>query len=237
MEIIRHISIPQESPLNTKEVNWRFIDILKLVGLHLLIVILLPVPNKLNPLRLRLTDWTALLAVLWWYRHYSFWPTPSYFGLLWGDFKEHWKTGVLWGLGLKALPTLLTVLAMVVVAMFTPIGEVPGNNPLPSVGMVNLEWGILAFAIGIVAPIVEEIIYRGLIYPLLRQRYGVKVGIVFSSLLFGLMHGFSFVGLFAMLAGVGFAVLYERTGSLAPCIIAHSVGNLASILLSLINFI
>lgn len=222
-------------PLDDKEVHWGYKDILKLVGLHMLLVLLLPVPGKLQPVRLRLCDWTALLIVLWAYRHFGFWPSLDYFKLRWSDFNTYFKTGVVWGIVIKALPTILAILTMLLVALFVPLGEVTGNNPLPTMRDFSLEWALTAVNIGLVVPIVEEILYRGLLHALLRKRYGVKKALIFSSLIFGLMHGVGFVMVFAILAGLGLALLYEKTGSLAPCIVAHSVGNLASVVLSIVQ--
>ena len=237
--ILQHFSLTGSSPLAEKEVNWGFIDILKLFGLYILFVFLiLPITSKIHqPLRMRIADWGAMLVVVLAYRHYRFWPSYDYFALRWSDFKTHLTTGIVWGVAIKALPTILTIVATLIFIIFTPINDIAGNNPLPSIGHINLEWAVVAFHIGIIAPIIEEIIYRGLIHTLLRKRYGVKPAIIFSSLFFGLMHGVGFLTIFATLAGVGFALLYEKTGSLAPCMVAHAVGNLTSVLLSTISFL
>ncbi|KAF0195505.1 MAG: CAAX amino terminal protease family [Bacillota bacterium] len=236
--ILQHFSLTGSSPLDQREVHWGLRDILKLFGLYILVFLLLPVPHKMNsPIRLRIADWGAMLIVLLAYRHFCFWPSYEYFGLRWSDFKAHFKTGVVWGVAIKVLPTVLTIVVTIIITMFMPLEDISGNNPLPDIGHINLEWAIVALQIGIIAPIVEEIIYRGLIHALLRKRYGAKPAIIYSSLFFGILHGFGFLTVFATLAGVGFALLYEKTGSLAPCIIAHGVGNLASVLLSTLLFI
>lgn len=235
---LQHFSLPGSSPVLQREVYWGFKDILKLFGLYVLVFLLLPVPNKMsNPLRLRVTDWAAMLIVVAVYRHFSFWPSYEYFELSWSDFKTHFKTGVMWGLVIKAVPSVLTMLVVLIFAMFAPLKEFTGNNPLPSIGQINLEWYITAFHIGFVVPIIEEIIFRGLIHTLLSKRYGVKRAIIFSSIFFGLMHGIGVVTIFAIVAGIGLALLYEKTGSLAPGMVAHGVGNLASVLLSALLFI
>ena len=237
LSLLKYFSLGS-SPLAEKQVNWSFKDILKLFGLYVLVFLLLPIPNKLNnPVRMRIADWVAMLVVVLAYRHFGYWPSYEYFELKWGDFKTHFKAGVVWGVAIKAIPTMLALVILMIVAMFTPLKDFTGNNPLPGIGQINLEWYITAFHIGLVVPVIEEIIFRGLIHGLMRKRYGVKKAVVFSSLFFGLMHGFGVVTIFAVFAGIGLALLYEKTGSLAPGMIAHGVGNLISVLFSALHFI
>ena len=235
---LHHFSLTGSSPLDDKEVHWGFKDILKLFGLYVFILLLLPVPNKLHsPISMRIADWGAMLILAVLYRHFGFWPSLEYFELRWSDFKKHFKTGVVWGVVIKAVPTLLAMVVLLIVALFIPLTEFTGNNPLPSMGQINLDWMITALHIGIVVPIFEEIIFRGLIHSLLRKRYGFKKALVISSIFFGLMHGIGAVTIFAIVAGLGLALLYEKTGSLAPGMVAHSVGNLISVVFSALQFI
>lgn len=89
----------------------------------------------------------------------------------------------------------------------------------------NWELVLLLFLGGVAAPLKEELIFRGMLYPPLRQAYGRGLGIVLTSLFFALLHldVVRFVPLF--LGGVVLAWLYERTGSLWPSIIAHGTWN------------
>lgn len=86
---------------------------------------------------------------------------------------------------------------------------------------------------------VEELAVRGYIYHALRERWRPAPAAVTSSLLFAALHGanpgFSPVALLnTFLAGVIFAILVERSGSLWSAVVAHGVWNFAvSCLLSL----
>jgi membrane protease YdiL (CAAX protease family) len=80
------------------------------------------------------------------------------------------------------------------------------------------------FVIG-VAPPVEEFFFRGFLYQSLRTRLGVLGGAVVSGLIFGAIH---FKPEFLIpLASLGFllAWLFEKTGSLWPCIAVHAINN------------
>lgn len=94
-------------------------------------------------------------------------------------------------------------------------------------------WIFICYTILIVliAPIAEETFFRGLVYPYLRNKFGVKLGYFISALVFGVMHqnAWAFLGIF--LAGFGLAYLFEKSGSLLTCILAHMVWNGVTILL------
>jgi uncharacterized protein len=79
------------------------------------------------------------------------------------------------------------------------------------------------------APFGEEVAFRGILYPALRTRFNVAPAAALSAALFAVAHGYGVVGFAAVFwSGVIWAVAYERTGSLWPCIIAHGAGNFAA---------
>jgi membrane protease YdiL (CAAX protease family) len=77
-----------------------------------------------------------------------------------------------------------------------------------------------------VAPIVEETIFRGFLYPVFARTLGVSVGILLAGTLFGLMHaqqlwgGWAQIGLL-VLVGVIFTAMRARSGSVIPCFLLH----------------
>ena len=86
----------------------------------------------------------------------------------------------------------------------------------------------------VVAPIVEEILFRGVLYKALRSRLSVIQAAVVSAIVFAGAHGYSLTGFFAVMsAGFLWALLYEYTRSLAACALAHGVNNLAAALFPL----
>lgn len=79
-----------------------------------------------------------------------------------------------------------------------------------------------------VAPVVEEILYRGVLYSPYRKRYGSTAAIIITSVLFSVSHfGLSFLSTF--IGGILLAILYEKTESLISPIIAHVAFNLINI--------
>ncbi len=93
-----------------------------------------------------------------------------------------------------------------------------------SVGVV-----LLVLIVGIAAPIVEEIFYRGLVFRSIENRFGLWPGILGSAVIFGASHfqGLQFPAL--TLLGVVLAYLTHRTGRLGPAIVAHMAFNLVTV--------
>ncbi|MDA9008405.1 CPBP family intramembrane metalloprotease [Alphaproteobacteria bacterium] len=98
-----------------------------------------------------------------------------------------------------------------------------------------ISFAITFLSIVVIAPICEEVIFRGFLYGWLRQRFSMDVAVVISSLAFGFVH-FQYLGLdresvfIAMffVCGLGFfaARLREKSGSLYPSIVLHGFSNL-----------
>lgn len=80
----------------------------------------------------------------------------------------------------------------------------------------------LVFAI--VGPVVEELVFRGLGYRLLRE-YGEWTAIVGTGIAFGLWHGLLAALPILVAFGLALAWLRSRTGSVYPCIAAHVLFN------------
>lgn len=85
--------------------------------------------------------------------------------------------------------------------------------------------------VGLIAPIVEETLFRGFMYPAFRQRVGVVAAMLITSFLFAIAHGVLLMVLPIMVLGVALAYLYQTTDSLGPPIMLHSLNNLFSIVL------
>jgi len=106
-------------------------------------------------------------------------------------------------------------------------------------GLVPDEWdssragAFVAFflVVSVVAPVVEELTYRGLGFTLLAP-YGTWVAILATGILFGAAHGLV-AGLPVLTVfGIATAWLRARTGSVYPSMLLHGVFNGAALLLS-----
>ena len=89
---------------------------------------------------------------------------------------------------------------------------------------------IIAFLAVATAPIVEESIYRGILYPAIERVSGPTIAIVLVTILFAVPHVPQYWPNIAVIASitllsVALTVLRARTGRLLPCIAVHLVFN------------
>ena len=93
---------------------------------------------------------------------------------------------------------------------------------------------VLFFVVGgLVAPIAEEIFFRGIVYGFLR-RWGILLALIGTTVIFVLAHAIiSRIPLTQIVGGIVFAVAYEVEGNLMVPITIHVLGNMAIFALSL----
>jgi membrane protease YdiL (CAAX protease family) len=82
----------------------------------------------------------------------------------------------------------------------------------------------------IAAPVTEEILFRGLLYPILRDRWGMKWAVGVSAVLFAFAHVHAPTFLPLMFLGVMLALAYEYSGGLLLSIFIHATFNLFTVL-------
>jgi membrane protease YdiL (CAAX protease family) len=85
------------------------------------------------------------------------------------------------------------------------------------------------------APILEELLCRGVLLEAFNKRWGVKLSILFSALFFGLIHFDPATVVVATVAGLIFGALYVRTSSIFTTIIVHAINNTLAYMLIVIG--
>ena len=90
-----------------------------------------------------------------------------------------------------------------------------------------------AFVICVIAPLVEELTFRGVGYSLLRARFGVEPALVGSALCFGLAHGLVEALPLLVAFGIGLAWLRERQDSTIPGMLLHGTFNAVALVFAL----
>jgi membrane protease YdiL (CAAX protease family) len=160
--------------------------------------------------------------------------TFAIFFLLWRRYVGLWQLGLntwrreylrdgLWAY-LSLLPLLALVGALLGLFRKTLLPEQEIYNLL--MGLTSLPVSLLFLIIvGLVAPLLEEIIFRGFLFGTMRNSFGPWRSMVYSSLLFAALHQslVAFLPIFCL--AMVLAYLYEKTGSLWPSIILHMVNN------------
>jgi membrane protease YdiL (CAAX protease family) len=114
-----------------------------------------------------------------------------------------------------------------------------GTDPSEEQGLVPTDWNssrIVPFAlfllsVSVVAPIVEELTYRGIGFSLLAP-YGVWVAILVTGVLFGLAHGLLEALPILAAFGVVLGWIRARTSSIYPCMALHGFFNALAVIVS-----
>ena len=130
------------------------------------------------------------------------------------------KKGLIWavsfGAGAGVILFIIYYLGIDVSALF--------HMQLPSESLKLIPFIIVG---AFIAPIAEEIFFRGILYGFFR-RWGIPAAIILSTLLFVLPHfSGSAIPFTQLIGGILFAVSYEVEKNLLVPITIHSLGNLA----------
>lgn len=147
-------------------------------------------------------------------------------GSLAADFGLSLRGSDAWGLAIGAACQLLAVPALYfVIQQFTGELDIDG----PARALAGRAHGpaflVLAALVVFVAPVVEELFYRGLMLRSAERRYGTTAAVIGSSAVFGASH-FQLVQFPALFGfGVVLAVLAVRTGRLGASIATHAAFN------------
>lgn len=114
--------------------------------------------------------------------------------------------------------------AMYVLNLFIEQAGIPNTMEETFIAMSRNPFGVLSIAL--LAPILEELLFRGAIQGRLQARWDNPwIGITVASLIFGVIHMNPAQIPFAFLLGMLFGWLYYRTGSLLPGIVGHVLNN------------
>ncbi|MBO5278429.1 MAG: CPBP family intramembrane metalloprotease [Lachnospiraceae bacterium] len=87
-------------------------------------------------------------------------------------------------------------------------------------------------AVALAAPVVEELLFRGLAYRGFKVLWGRNIAMFAASLLFGVYHGNFVQGLYAFLIGMLLVYVYEAFGTIWAPVIFHVAANLVSIVMT-----
>ena len=132
---------------------------------------------------------------------------------------------------LLAIPLLVTIVDFVVVIVYGIVYEfIFGIHEVPT--DIGVDWGSGPVALGleiistvIIAPIAEELMFRGYLLDSIRKMHGDWFAVVISALLFGIVHFEPYTIGMAAIGGLIYGYVRVKTGSLWPSIIGHMIWN------------
>lgn len=97
---------------------------------------------------------------------------------------------------------------------------------------LNNNYIIIFFLACIVAPLSEEIIFRGFIFKIIRQKYSTSIAIIINSFLFGIIHLSPSAIIPASILGAALSIIRIKTNSVYGSIIIHSLHNLFALIIT-----
>ena len=107
--------------------------------------------------------------------------------------------------------------------------RIPVKSELYDTLLNSMETSLPVFvviAIVIVGPILEELVFRGLVYRRTRDYFGFIPAVLVSATLFAVVHGNLQQGFVTFFCGIFMAMLYEHYGTLAAPLLFHFFNNL-----------
>lgn len=149
--------------------------------------------------------------------------------------KSNMKRSLLLAVGVLAvaLPVVLALQQVSVLAL-DKLGWLPEDQRAVDLLVNTKSWwmrGYLAFFAVVLAPVAEEFIFRGVLFPFVKQLGWPKLAWTGVSLLFAFIHlnAPTFLPLFVL--ALALTWLYEKTDCLLASILAHSLFNGANLVI------
>jgi|MucameStandDraft_1065616.scaffolds.fasta_scaffold02201_18 membrane protease YdiL (CAAX protease family) len=164
----------------------------------------------------------------------------------WKIFKQELLENVIWILTIGiGSAYLFSYIGEFIVNLLLPANTSEATNQTLVVTLVSSNMLLMTFQAVILAPIVEELFFRGLIFNTLRQK-SVFWAHLISAFLFGLLHVYSYIlaGDMSewiklipyMTAGLAFSYAYEKRQNIIAPIFLHGLKNLIAVILIYIMF-
>ena len=132
-----------------------------------------------------------------------------------------------------AIPIVVTIILMLLTIIYSVVwigifGEPSINTDVGTYWeSSSIDIALLFLSVAIVTPIVEELMFRGYILDAINRKHSDWTAIIWSSILFGLLHlfgGVFYIGS-ALIGGIIYGWIRMRTGSLLPSIASHMMWN------------
>ena len=132
---------------------------------------------------------------------------------------------ILWG----------TIMVLATGVVIEPLLNLFPETYLDRLGNIMAAGGWMMFTSIVIAPIMEEILFRGILQDALMRKYGVFVGILIASAVFGIVHIIPQQVVNAFMIGIVLGYIYYRTGALLPVILIHCINNAISYFTWMLN--
>lgn len=137
------------------------------------------------------------------------WPKFNY------SLKTRWFPAMAWAL------LLIAACSVVLEPLLALFPEEWYENILKNLG--HGGWALVAPVL--IAPVIEELLFRGVIQTPATEKFGAFKGILLASAVFGIVHGVPQQVINCFVVGIILGYVYYKTRSLTPVIILHFINN------------
>ena len=126
-------------------------------------------------------------------------------------------------LGQYALDLLMILVYFVMPGIFAQYVDLMKNLEINAANPV-----LMIFCVGIFGPLVEEVLFRGMVFGKLRRVFSFWPAALISGAIFGLYHMNLVQGIYAGVFGIILAYVFEKTETIWGCYLLHALFNLSS---------
>lgn len=126
-------------------------------------------------------------------------------------------------LGQYALDLLMILVYFVMPGIFAQYVDLMKNLEINAANPV-----LMIFCVGIFGPLVEEVLFRGMVFGKLRRAFSFWPAALISGAIFGLYHMNLVQGIYAGVFGIILAYVFEKTETIWGCYLLHALFNLSS---------
>lgn len=126
-------------------------------------------------------------------------------------------------LGQYAFDLLMILVYFVMPGIFAQYVDLMKNLEINAANPV-----LMIFCVGIFGPLVEEVIFRGMVFGKLRRAFSFWPAALISGAIFGLYHMNLVQGIYAGVFGIILAYVFEKTETIWGCYLLHAFFNLSS---------
>ena len=137
-----------------------------------------------------------------------------------------------------AIPIVVTIIDFLLTMIYAItwigiFGEPSSNTDLgTNWGSSSIDIAFLFLSVAIVTPIAEELFFRGYVLDAINRKHGDWTAIIWSAMLFGLVHVDPFTMGQAFMGGIIYGWIRMRTGSLLPSIACHMMWNMLALVVT-----
>lgn len=121
------------------------------------------------------------------------------------------------------------------ILILSNISSISASYQTTSAGLYASPVIIEVIGLGVIVPVLEECLYRGVIFRRIRDMVDARKAILFSALIFAVVHGNIVQFLYAFVFGLLLSYAYETYESIKAPVLLHCAANLGSVLLTETN--